>query len=98
MLPACPRCNLDFEQGEQGYIVGAYMLNIVGAELIFLAGFLATLVATWPTPPWSVIQWVAPILVVVVPAITYPVSKTLFLAMHLAVMPLEGETSPKQVG
>lgn len=98
MLPACPRCHLDFEQGEQGYIVGAYMLNIIAAELMFVGAFLAVLVATWPTPPWTLIQWVAPVLVVVVPVVTYPVSKTMFLAMHLAVMPLEGEPSPKQAG
>lgn len=93
MLPRCPRCDLDFEQGEQGYIVGAYMLNIVAAELIFMALFLGVLVLTWPTPPWTAIQWLGAPLVVIAPIVTYPLSKTLFLAMHLAVFPSPGDNS-----
>ena len=96
MLPTCPNCGLDFEQGEQGYIVGAYMLNIVGAEMIFMTAFLGVLVLTWPTPPWTAIQWLAPMLVVIIPVVTYPLSKTLFLAMHLAVRPVTVTAAPKQ--
>ena len=40
MREACPVCGLHLERGEHGYIVGAYMFNIVGAELIFAAIFL----------------------------------------------------------
>jgi len=98
MLPSCPRCGLDFEQGEQGYIVGAYMLNIVGAEMIFMAAFLGVLALTWPTPPWTAIQWLGPVLVIIAPVVTYPLSKTLFLAMHLAVFPTAGAAAPQQEG
>lgn len=87
MLESCPACRLDFERREQGYIVGAYMLNIVAAELIWLAGFLGVLVATWPDPPWGLLRYGSAALVLVLPLITYPFSKTLFLAMDLAVRP-----------
>jgi uncharacterized protein (DUF983 family) len=94
MRPTCPVCHLDFEQGEQGYIVGTYMMNIVGAELIFLAGFLGVLTLTWPSPPWQWLQWGGMALVVVVPVFTYPFSKTIFLAMHLTAQPAPVDRSP----
>jgi uncharacterized protein (DUF983 family) len=87
MRPACPTCGLDFERREQGYIVGAYMLNIVGAELLFLAGLLVVLATTWPTPPWGVLRFVAPAMMLVTPLLTYPFSKTAFLALDLAFRP-----------
>jgi uncharacterized protein (DUF983 family) len=91
MRTACPACHLDFERREQGYIVGAYMLNIVAAELIWLAGFLGVLAATWPTPPWDMLRIGGAALVLVLPLLTYPFSKTFFLAMDLAFRPAGAE-------
>ncbi len=91
MRPACPSCGLDFERREQGYIVGAYMLNIVAAEAIFLGVFLAVVVATWPDPPWRLLQYGGALLMVLAPLVTYPFSKTFFLAMDLAVRPMGRE-------
>ncbi len=87
MRPACPACGLDLERREQGYIVGAYMLNIVGAELFFLAGLLAVLATTWPSPPWGMLRFAAPAMMLILPLLTYPFSKAAFLAMDLAVRP-----------
>lgn len=87
MHPRCPGCGLDTERREQGYQVGAYMMNIIAAELLFLLVFLGVVVATWPDPPWRVLQFVAPALMLLVPVLTYPFSKTIFLAMDLAVRP-----------
>lgn len=89
--PACPSCGLDFERREQGYIVGAYMLNIIAAELLWLAGFLAVLAGTWPDPPWELLRWGGALLVLALPVLTYPFSKTLFLAMDLAFRPAGSE-------
>jgi uncharacterized protein (DUF983 family) len=49
---SCPRCGLNFEREEQGYVVGAYLFNIIVAELAFAAIFVGTLLLTWPHPPW----------------------------------------------
>jgi len=91
MRAECPRCGLDLERKEQGYVVGAYMLNIVAAEAIFLAIFLGVLAATWPDPPWQFLRYAAPALMLVMPVVTYPFSKTFFLAMDLAVRPMGRE-------
>lgn len=91
MRGACPACALDFERREQGYIVGAYMLNIIAAELIWLAGFLGVLVATWPDPPWDLLRYGGAAMMALLPFLTYPFSKTFFLAMDLAFRPAGAE-------
>jgi uncharacterized protein (DUF983 family) len=87
MRAECPSCGLHLERGEQGYIVGAYMFNIVAAELVFAAVFVAVLLLTWPSPPWTLLQVGAAVLMVAMPFLFYPYSKTLFLAFDLYFRP-----------
>jgi uncharacterized protein (DUF983 family) len=85
MKPACPNCGLELNRGESGYNVGSYMLNIIAAELIFAAIFIVTIVVTWPDPPWQALQYGGAILMVLAPIALYPFTKTVFLALDLAV-------------
>ena len=87
MRARCPVCGLAFERGEQGYQVGSYMFNIIAAELIFAAIFVGTVVATWPTPPWTLLEVGGIGLMIVVPFLFFPFSKLLFLAFDLAFRP-----------
>lgn len=96
MVPACPTCGLPLERKEEGYIVGAYMFNIIAAELVFAFLFVAVLVVTWPTPPWRLITWGSAVLMLVMPLLFYPFSKTLFLAFDLAFRPAGFE--PREAG
>lgn len=68
-------------------MVGAYMFNIIAAELLFACLFVGVLVVTWPTPPWRLITWGSAVLMLVMPLLFYPFSKTLFLAFDLAFRP-----------
>lgn len=83
----CPKCGLVFERGEQGYIVGAYMFNIIVAELIFAVIFVSILLLSWPTPPWTVLTYGGAALMVLLPILFYPFSRTLFLAFDLLFRP-----------
>jgi uncharacterized protein (DUF983 family) len=83
----CPVCHMRLARGEEGYEVGAYMFNIVAAELIFAAIFLGIIGLTWPTPPWDLLLYGGIVLMLVVPALFYPFSKTLFLAFDLTFRP-----------
>ena len=83
----CPVCGIRLERGEEGYQVGAYMFNIVAAELIFAAIFLGVLVYTWPTPPWDKLLYGGVAIMISAPFIFYPFSKTLFLAFDLTFRP-----------
>ena len=94
MRERCPRCGLGFERGEQGYVVGAYMFNIIAAELLFAAIAAGVVAATWPSPPWTALQWGGAALMVAAPLVCYPFSKTLFLAFDLLFRPAQPEDFP----
>jgi uncharacterized protein (DUF983 family) len=87
MRTRCPVCRLPLERAEQGYQVGAYMFNIIAAELAFAAVFVGTLVATWPSPPWDALLYGGVALMAVLPILFFPFSKTLFLAFDLVFRP-----------
>jgi uncharacterized protein (DUF983 family) len=91
MRERCPRCGLRLERGEQGYVVGAYMFNIMAAELIFAGIFLGIAWVTWPHPPWTTLQYGGGAFMVLAPLICYPFSKTLFLAFDLYFRPVRPE-------
>jgi hypothetical protein len=79
------------ERGEQGYQVGSYMFAIIAAELVFAAIFLGVLLATWPDPPWNLLLYGGMLLMLVVPFLFFPFSKTLFLAFDLTFRPATPE-------
>ncbi|HYF39374.1 MAG TPA: DUF983 domain-containing protein [Gemmatimonadales bacterium] len=87
MQDRCPVCRMRLARGEEGYEVGAYMFNIVAAELIFAAIFLGVLTYTWPTPPWDQLLYGGVGLMLAVPFLFYPFSKTIFLAFDLVFRP-----------
>lgn len=87
MRATCPTCALPLDRGERGYQVGSYMVNIIATELLFMAVFLGVLRATWPTPPWTLLQYGGPALMVLAPIVLYPFTKTAFLAVDLMVRP-----------
>ena len=67
------------------------MFNIVAAELIFAATFLAVVFLTWPTPPWDELLYGGLAIMVIAPLLFYPYSKTLFLAFDLVFRPPQPE-------
>jgi uncharacterized protein (DUF983 family) len=88
MAERCPRCNLALTRKESGYSLGGFWLNMLFAEGTTILLFLVTLVVTWPDPPWTVLQYGLPVLALVSPLAFFPFSKTLFLALDLAVRPV----------
>jgi uncharacterized protein (DUF983 family) len=96
MRARCPVCGLPTERGDQGYQVGSYMFNIIAAELIFAAIFVGVLVATWPDPPWTLLEFGGIALMIAVPFAFFPFSRTLFLAFDLLFRPaaLDELTAP----
>jgi uncharacterized protein (DUF983 family) len=95
MVEHCPRCGLHLHRGEEGYQVGAYMFNIVAAELVFAAIFVAVLVASWPDPPWDLLLYGGMALMIVAPIVFYPFSKTIFLAFDLVFRPAAERPPPR---
>jgi len=84
----CARCNLalDRHKGED-YFLGGMMFNIVLAEMAFVLGLCIWLIASWPSPPWTLIEWIGIPFMVVAPILFYPLSKTIWLAFDLSFRP-----------
>jgi uncharacterized protein (DUF983 family) len=89
METRCPSCGLRTERGEAGYVVGAYMFNIMASELIWAGIFLGLIVATWPTPPWDLLLYGGGAMMLAMPFLCYPFAKTAFLAFDLLFRPPE---------
>jgi uncharacterized protein (DUF983 family) len=83
----CPRCGIRLDLGESDHFYGAYMLNFIAAELAVAFAFVVTLVVTWPTVPWTAVTWGTVVIAVVAPFLFYPFTRTLWLAVDLAVRP-----------
>lgn len=84
MRPNCPRCGLSLSAGNS---VGANLLNLVIAEAVLLIVIVGVVVASWPTPPWDLLQYGAPVLMLLTPLVFFPFSRLLFVAIDLAMHP-----------
>ncbi len=57
----------------------------------FLIVFVGGMVVTWPDVPWNLLLGATLAITAVVPLATYSTARTLWVAMDLAVRPLEQE-------
>jgi uncharacterized protein (DUF983 family) len=87
MRSHCPVCGLKLERGEEGYQVGSYMFNLIASELVFAVLFVGIVMLTWPSPPWTLLEYGGIALMVIAPFVFFPFSKTLFLAFDLVFRP-----------
>jgi uncharacterized protein (DUF983 family) len=87
MQPACPRCGIAIERGEEDYWIGSMLFNLVLAEGLFALLFVGALLMTWPDVPWDAIQIAAPLGMIAAPLILFPFSKLVWLAFDLLLRP-----------
>ncbi len=83
LQPRCGRCALKLDRGNPDHFVGAYLVNLIIAELLFAGGFGVWLLAVWPDVPWDSIEHVAVAAMVLSPLVTYPFTRTVWLAADL---------------
>jgi uncharacterized protein (DUF983 family) len=79
---ACPTCGYPFER-ESGYWVGAIVINMAVAEVVFFVLFVTVVLLTMPGVEWGPLLIVAIGTNAVLPVIFYPLSKTLWMAVDL---------------
>ena len=84
----CPGCGLVFGR-DHGYELGSMALNLIFAEGIWVVSFVAILVMTWPNPPWTFLQWGSVVLMVGLPLLLFPFTRTLALALDVLIRPIE---------
>ncbi len=85
IVERCPRCGLRFER-EEGYWAGALAINIGAAIVVFFLVFAIGVALTVPEIP--VVELIAVLvpLMIVVPIVYYPFSKTLWMAVDRALL------------
>ncbi len=93
MVDDCPRCDLHFERDE-GYWVGAMIVNTAFAILVFLAIVVGGAALTWPDVPWNTLLFSSIAAMVIVPVALYPISKTVWIAMDLLARPRPDRPEP----
>jgi uncharacterized protein (DUF983 family) len=99
MRARCGHCGLALERGERDYFIGSMMFNLVVAELLFAAAFVATLLATWPNVPWDALEWSAPAAMFAAPFILFPFSKLTWLGFDILLRPVTpDELAPRGAG
>lgn len=83
----CPTCEILLERGEGDYFIGAYTLNLIAVEVLLAVSFTIVVIATWPDPPWTALQYGGVILSVLGAIVCYPFAKTTWLAVDMAFRP-----------
>lgn len=94
LRPDCPTCGMQLDRGESDYFLGVYIVNLVAVEFLFALMFTVVVVATWPTPPWTVIQYAGSALIVVCAVGCYPFSKVGWLAFDVMLRPVGDDELP----
>jgi uncharacterized protein (DUF983 family) len=86
MVDQCPRCGYRFNR-EEGSFLGAFVINF-GVTQAALGLFLVIAFAvTLPDPPVVRLIVIAALVVVAVPVVFYPFSKTVWTAIDLVMHP-----------
>lgn len=88
MLPECPRCGLRFERIE-GHWSGDLGINTIVSFGALFVVVMATTLLTWPDVQLGLLAVLATVTAVGMPLAFFPFSKTLWLAIDLAMRPLE---------
>jgi hypothetical protein len=84
----CDHCGVHFER-EEGYWVGALIINTTVTFGTFLIIFVGGILLTWPDVPWTAVGVVTIAANAAIPVAFYPVSKSLWLALEMGWHPLE---------
>jgi len=87
MRDRCPSCRLRLDRAEHDFWTGAWMLNLVGVEAVFVLIMAGVIVALWPNVPWNAVTWVGVLGMLGLPLLLFPVSRTLWLALDLVFQP-----------
>jgi uncharacterized protein (DUF983 family) len=87
---SCPNCGYVFER-QEGYWVGALIVNIAVAEAWFFVLLMVVVFSTSPDVPWFPLLVVALVTNGLLPVIFYPHSKAFWMAIDLYIHPVKEE-------
>jgi uncharacterized protein (DUF983 family) len=85
----CPRCELQFQREEGGFL-GAMTINYAVAAIIWIPVLIVGFALTSPDPPVLTLTLISIAIMVVVPLLFYPNSKSIWAAVEYLVSESEG--------
>ncbi len=88
MADDCPRCGLHFERIE-GHWIGSLGMNTIVSFGAILVTLVVGLIATLPDIPVLPLVGVTVAVAVIVPLAFFPISRTLWTGIDIAMRPLE---------
>lgn len=91
MVDRCGRCGYRFDRNDEGFFLGAYMVNLLLTEMVIFVFFIWFIIRenSNPEAPVVAVFCVAMSTAVLLPVFLYPLSRTVWAALHLANDPLE---------
>ena len=87
----CGTCGLRTERGEHDYFVGSIFILFTLAGILVIGTLVVTLLVTWPTVPWDLLQYGLPIMMLVAMPALFPFAKLVWLAFDLMLRPVTTE-------
>jgi len=84
---SCDRCGFVAHRDEPDYFIGAYLVNLIVAELVVAVLCALIVFGTWPTTPWTAVLWVGAAAAILAPLLFYPMTVTLWLAVDVYFRP-----------
>ena len=84
-MDSCPRCGYEFYR-ENGYWVGAVIMNLAVTEALFLLVFIVSIIAMAPDIDWVTLLVIGVATNLIFPVLFYPFSKTIWMAFDLVFM------------
>lgn len=90
MVDDCPGCGLTFQR-VPGQWLGSWFLNVLLAQVLVIVILLGGSIAAYPDPPLLLLGLVGGAVTVAFPIWFFPYSRMLWVAIDLAMRPLEFE-------
>lgn len=79
----CPVCALGLRRSpEDDEWFGGYFMNLMSSELLMLVVVIGYVLFTWPDVPWTTVEILSVVMVIVSPVISYPFAKVLWVAIE----------------
>jgi uncharacterized protein (DUF983 family) len=88
LASACPGCGYSFQR-EEGYWVGAVIVNLGLAQILFMVLLIGGIAVTYPDVPWTPLLAVSVGVILLLPVWFYPRSKTLWVWLDRSVHPYD---------